>query len=56
MHYGTYKVFVNYIPIADITSLDPGLFKAINRESIKIDGILYAPPNFLETEHVSRAI
>ena len=47
VHYGTYKVFVNYIPIADITSLDAGLFKAIDRESIKIDGILYAPPNFL---------
>jgi hypothetical protein len=47
MHYGTYKVFVNYIPIADITALDSGLYTAINRDSIKIDGILYAPPNFL---------
>ena len=47
VHYGTYKVFVNYIPIADITALDSGLYKAINREAIKIDGIVYAPPNFL---------
>lgn len=47
MHYGTYKVYVNFIPIADITYLHPPLFEAINKEAISIAGIKYAPPNFL---------
>lgn len=47
VHYGTYKVFVNFIPIADITFLHPAIFKSMSKESIKIDGILYSPPNFL---------
>lgn len=46
-HYGTYKVFVDFIPIADITKLNESLYKAVREESVKIDGILYAPPNFL---------
>ena len=28
VHHGTYKVFVNYIPVADITQLHPDLFKS----------------------------
>jgi hypothetical protein len=47
MHHGTYKVFVNFVGIADITQLDPTLFKNIHADSIKVDGILYAPPNLL---------
>jgi hypothetical protein len=47
MHHGTYKVFVNFVGIADITQLDPTLFKNIRADSIKVDGILYAPPNLL---------
>ena len=47
IHYGTYKVFVNFIPVADVTQLDPKLFKTISKDSIKINGINYAPPNFL---------
>jgi hypothetical protein len=47
MHHGTYKVFVNFVGIADITQLDPTLFKNIRAEAIKVDGILYAPPNLL---------
>ena len=47
MHYGTYKVYVNFIPIADITFLHPDLFKSINEECIIVNGIRYAPPNFL---------
>ena len=46
-HYGTFKVFVNFIPVADITLLPKELFNAIKNESIKIFGILYAPPNLL---------
>ena len=47
VHYGTYKVFVNYIPVADITYLNPTIFKQIKKEEIKISCISYAPPNFL---------
>jgi hypothetical protein len=46
-HFGTFKVFVNFIPVADITMLPKELFNAIKKEAIKISGILYAPPNLL---------
>jgi hypothetical protein len=47
VHYGTYKVFVNFIPIADITLLANEIFTSIFKESIRVDGIHYSPPNFL---------
>jgi hypothetical protein len=46
-HHGTYKVFVNFIPVADITFIPNELFSAIKKETIKIAGILYSPPNLL---------
>jgi hypothetical protein len=46
-HFGTFKVFVNFIPVADITVLPKELFNSIKKEAIKISGILYAPPNLL---------
>lgn len=47
IHAGTYKVYVNFIPIADITVLNKQLFKNLMKNSIKINGIAYCPPNFL---------
>ena len=47
MHTGTYKVFVNFIGVADITFIEPELFKSLMREAIERNGILYAPINFL---------
>ena len=47
MHSGTYKVYVNFIPVADITSLDKEIFDNLKKESIEIDKIPYAPANFL---------
>lgn len=47
VHNGTYKVFVNYIPMADITYLHPELYNSIQKEAISIAGIKYAPPNYL---------
>jgi len=47
VHHGTYKVFVNFIPIADITYIHKDIFNAIKKDSINIDGILFAPPNYL---------
>jgi len=46
-HHGTYKVFVNYIPIADITLLPKGIYNAIKKDAIRVAGILYTPPNYL---------
>ena len=47
VHSGTYKVFVNFVPIADITLLDNKLFQNVSKKAIKINGINYCPPNFL---------
>ena len=47
VHVGTYKVFVNFIPVADVTQMESKLFKTVLQESIKINGIHYAPPNYL---------
>jgi hypothetical protein len=46
-HHGTFKVFVNFIPVADITSIPKELFGAIKNEAVRVGGILYAPPNLL---------
>jgi hypothetical protein len=47
VHHGTYKVYVNFIPVADITYLEKSLFKHIQKEAMRVYGILYCPPNFL---------
>jgi hypothetical protein len=47
VHHGTYKVFVNFIPVADITYIPKDLFKSIQKDAIRVDGILYAPPDYL---------
>jgi len=46
-HHGTFKVFVNFIPVADITHIHKDIYNAMKYEAIKIEGILYAPPNYL---------
>jgi hypothetical protein len=46
-HHGTYKVFVNFIPVADITQIPKEIYNALKKDSIQVSGILYAPPNFL---------
>jgi hypothetical protein len=48
LHYGTYKIFVNYIPVADITQIDDILFNNIKKDAIEKNGILYCPVNFLK--------
>lgn len=46
-HFGTYKVFVQFIPVADITSIPKPLFKTLKDHAITVDGIPYTPPNYL---------
>lgn len=47
MHHGTFKVFVNFIPVADITYLHDEIYNALQKEVIVRAGIRYAPPNYL---------
>uniref|UniRef100_A0A6C0JJG2 Poly(A) polymerase catalytic subunit domain-containing protein n=1 Tax=viral metagenome TaxID=1070528 RepID=A0A6C0JJG2_9ZZZZ len=47
VHMGTFKVFVNFIPIADITMMHKELYDSISKESILIAGVHYAPPDYL---------
>ena len=46
-HHGTYKVFVNFIPVLDLTYVPKELFKTIKQDAVKINGILYSPVNLL---------
>tara|TARA_A100001011_G_scaffold289999_1_gene301358 strand:+ start:3356 stop:4675 length:1320 start_codon:yes stop_codon:yes gene_type:complete len=45
--YGTYKVFVNFVAIADITQIDKGFYEYLLKHNIQKDKVLYTPPEFL---------
>lgn len=45
--YGTYKVFVNFVPIADVTQIDPHFYEYLLPYAIDVDGLLYTPPSYL---------
>lgn len=47
VHLGTFKVFVNFIPMADITEIHPSIFRMIAKDAISVRGIQYAPANLL---------
>ena len=47
VHHGTYKVYVNFTPVADITFLTPEIYKSLLHKAIVVDGIYYAPPDYL---------
>ena len=47
VHMGTFKVFVNFIPIADITQMHEQLYKTLMKDSIVISRVHYTPPNYL---------
>jgi hypothetical protein len=47
IHLGTFKVFADYIGVADISNMDPEMFKKLWSESIEKNKIHYVPPNFL---------
>ena len=50
VHKETYKLFINFIPIADITQLEPKLFRVLIKNSIRKNGISYAPPDYLRMQ------
>jgi hypothetical protein len=47
MFHGTYKLFVNYLPLVDMTQIEDELFKNLFDESFIRDGIHYVPYNYL---------
>lgn len=47
VHKGTYKVYVNFIPIADITYMNPEIYDNLEKDAIKMMGIYYCNPNYL---------
>jgi hypothetical protein len=47
VHEGTYKVYVNFMAVADVTFLHKDIFNAIKKDAIRVAGIYYAPSNFL---------
>jgi hypothetical protein len=47
MHEGTIKVYVDYIPVADMTSIDPKLYRILSKREYRTDGISYLDANAL---------
>jgi len=47
MHAGTFKVFVNFIPVADISFIPKELYNKIHKKAIIKAGIYYSPPDYL---------
>jgi hypothetical protein len=45
---GTYKIFVNFIPLVDITHLEENLYHVLWKSSRKIEGIHYVPYSYLK--------
>ena len=46
-HFGTYKVFVNFLPVADITQCNRVVFEKLWKKKLIRDNIPYVPPDFL---------
>jgi hypothetical protein len=41
MHEGTVKIYVDYIPVADITAIDPALYRILSKKEFRVNGISY---------------
>lgn len=44
---GTYKLFVNYLPLVDISQIEESLFRNLWVDTFQRDGIHYVPYNYL---------
>jgi hypothetical protein len=47
VHEGTIKVYVNFVPVADCSQLNPDMFSIVQKRANVVSGILYADPDFL---------
>lgn len=45
--FGTYKIFVNFVPLVDITQVNPSFYKKLLKDSITVDKIKYTSTEFL---------
>lgn len=48
VHEGTFKILVNFIPIADCTHLHKDLYRILAKRAIRKDGLYYCDPDFLK--------
>lgn len=47
MHEGTVKIYVDYTPVADITAMDPKLYRILSKREFRSNGISYVDANTL---------
>jgi hypothetical protein len=47
VHLGTYKVFADFVGVADVSHMDEVIFNKIWKDTIVKDDVHYAPPNYL---------
>jgi hypothetical protein len=47
MHEGTVKIYVDYVPVADMTEIDPRLYRILSQREYRVDGISYLDSNSL---------
>lgn len=47
MHEGTIKLYVDYIPVADLTAIDPRMFRMLSKKAHVFSGISYIDPDSL---------
>lgn len=47
MHEGTIKIYVDYVPVADMTAIDPKLYRILSKREFRSDGISYLDANTL---------
>lgn len=47
IHEGTYKVFVNFQGVADITFCDAVVYETLQKEAVTVNGLTLCPPNYL---------
>jgi hypothetical protein len=47
MHEGTTKIYVEYTPVADITEIDPSLYRILSKREFRNNGISYLDVNTL---------
>ena len=47
MHEGTVKIYVDFIPVADMTVIDPKLYRILSKREFRTEGISYLDANSL---------
>lgn len=47
VHDGTAKLYVNFVPIADISEVSPGMYELMVKRGRTVDGILYCDEDYL---------